>query len=390
MSTAILREVPERASSWVEISATALRHNLGEFRRIIGPRCGLMAVVKSNAYGHGLAIVAGEAAAAGVEALGVNTVDEGLTLRRAGIDTRIVVLGYLTPAAMAEAVAARLEPTVYQMEAIASARTAAAAARTRARLHLKVETGTHRQGVSEAELISVSRAITADPHLELAGLSTHFANIEDTTDHTYARQQLACYEALVRRLADHGIVPGIRHIACSAAAILLSETHQDMARVGIGLYGLWPSKETYLSSLLQAGMRVDLVPVMALKARIAQVKDVPAGAYVGYGLTYRATHPTRLAVLPIGYYEGYDRGLSNLAHVLVHGVRAPVRGRICMNICMVDVTDVPAAAVNDEVVLLGAQGDERVRAEDLARHIGTINYEIVARIHPDLPRVLVA
>ena len=155
------------------------------------------------------------------------------------------------------------------------------------------------------------------------------------------------------------------------------------------MYGLWPSKETYVSCLERGKPSLDLKPVMSWKTRIAQVKEVPEGGYVGYGCAWRATRPTKIAVLPVGYYEGYDRELSGLAHVLVHGKRAPVRGRICMNMCMVDVTDIPGAALEDEVVLLGRQGDERITAEQLAAWANTISYEIVSRIHPSLPRVVV-
>jgi alanine racemase len=223
----------------------------------------------------------------------------------------------------------------------------------------------------------------------LAGISTHFANIEDTTSHDFAQGQFAAYGRIVQTVERLFTGPLIRHTACSAAVLLFNRTHLDLARVGISLYGLWPSKETYVSCLERGKPSLDLRPVMSWKTKVAQVKDVPEGGYVGYGLTWRATRPTRIAVLPVGYYEGFNRDLSGLAHVLVRGKRAPVRGRVCMNMCMVDVTDVPGAALEDEVVLLGRQGDERITAEQLAAWSGTISYEVVSRIHPDLPRVVV-
>jgi alanine racemase len=170
--------------------------------------------------------------------------------------------------------------------------------------------------------------------------------------------------------------------------LLFNRTHLDLARVGISMYGLWPSKETYVSCLERGKPSLDLQPALAWKTRIVQVKDVPEGAFVGYGGTWRATRPTRIAVLPVGYYEGYDRELSGIAHALVRGRRAPLRGRICMNMCMADVTDIPGTALEDEVVLLGRQGDEAITAEQLAGWCGTISYEIVSRIHPSLPRVV--
>jgi alanine racemase len=178
-------------------------------------------------------------------------------------------------------------------------------------------------------------------------------------------------------------------MSCTASTILFPEPGFNLARVGIGLYGLWPSKETYLSCLLDRKEPLSLEPVLSWKAGIAQIKKVPAGADIGYGCTYRTTRPTRLAVVPVGYYDGYDRGLSNAAHVLVRGRRAPVRGRVAMDFFMADVTDVPGAGLEDQVTLLGADGRERITAEDLAALAGTISYEILARINPLVPRIVV-
>ena len=170
--------------------------------------------------------------------------------------------------------------------------------------------------------------------------------------------------------------------------LLFTRTHLDLTRVGIAMYGLWPSKETLLSSHERGRTPIELEPALTWKTRIAQIKQVPEGALVGYGCSWKATRASRLAILPVGYAEGYDRALSGVAHVLVRGRRAPVRGRICMNITIIDVTDIPDAALEDEVVLLGTQGDERLSAEELADWAGTISYEIVARIHPGLPRLI--
>jgi alanine racemase len=219
-------------------------------------------------------------------------------------------------------------------------------------------------------------------------VSSHFANIEDTTNHAFAESQIAAFTRITEAVARHHPAPVLRHIACSAAVLLFNRTHLDLARVGISMYGLWPSKETYVSCLERGKPSLDLQPALAWKTRIVQVKDVPEGAFVGYGGTWRATRPTRIAVLPVGYYEGYDRELSGIAHALVRGRRAPLRGRICMNMCMADVTDIPGTALEDEVVLLGRQGDEAITAEQLAGWCGTISYEIVSRIHPSLPRVV--
>jgi alanine racemase len=179
------------------------------------------------------------------------------------------------------------------------------------------------------------------------------------------------------------------HSACSAAALLFTRTHLDLARIGIALYGLWPSKETYVSCLELGKPTLDLRPVMTWKTRVAQLRDVGEGKYIGYGCTYRTTRDSRIALLPVGYYEGYDRGLTGMAHVLIRGRRAPIRGRVCMNMIMADITDIPGVGLQDEAVLLGRQGDEKVTAEQLAEWCSTISYEIVSRINPTLPRVVI-
>jgi alanine racemase len=222
------------------------------------------------------------------------------------------------------------------------------------------------------------------------GATPHFANLEDTTDHRFARGQIERFDHALELLRAAGAPVAVRHAACSAAALLFARTHLDLARIGLSLYGQWPSRETYVACLEKEGRpTVELRPALTWKTRVAQVKEVPEGAFVGYGCTFRTTRASRLAVLPVGYHEGYDRRLSGVAHVLVRGRRAPVRGRICMNMCMVDVTDVPGVAQEDEVVLLGSQGEERVGADQVAAWCGTISYEILSRIHPSLPRLVV-
>jgi alanine racemase len=333
--------------------------------------------------------VARVVAGAGADWLCVNNVQEGVALRAAGLTPPILVMGYVPQDALEDVVAHDLQPIVYNVETLDRLETLARGRGTTVRVHVKVETGTHRQGVLEGDVPAFVRRILGARSLTLAGVATHFANIEDTTNHDFAESQIAAYARIADVIAGLNPGPLIRHSACSAAVLLFNRTHLDLARVGISLYGLWPSKETYVSCLERGKPSLNLKPVMTWKTRIAQVKDVPEGSYIGYGLTWRTTRPTTIAVLPVGYYEGFDRELSGLAHVLVRGRRAPVRGRICMNMCMVDVTDIPGAALEDEVVLLGRQGDEQVSAEQLAAWCGTISYEIVSRIHPSLPRVVV-
>jgi alanine racemase len=298
-------------------------------------------------------------------------------------------MGYVPLDRLDAVVELGLHPVVYNRETVRRLDELARREDKRVPVHLKVETGTHRQGIPEAELPAFAALVRDLPGLRLVGVTTHFANIEDTTDHRYANEQIERFDRMADALETAGEPVPLRHAACSAAALLFTRTHLDLARIGISLYGLWPSRETYVSCLEEGQPTLELRPVLTWKTRVAQVKDVPEGSFIGYGCTYRATRPSRIAVLPVGYHEGYDRGLSGVAHVLVRGRRAPVRGRVCMNMCMVDVTDVPGVELEDEVVLLGGQGEERVSAEQLAAWCGTISYEIVCRIHPALPRLVV-
>jgi alanine racemase len=376
--------------NWVEIDATALGNNLRLFRERTGNKVQLAPVIKSNAYGHGLLTVAGLCQGDGADRFCVNSLDEAAALRQAGVELPVLVLGYVELDDLAELVGLDLEPVVADLAALQQLETAAQACRREVKVHLKAETGTHRRGTPGEELATMVGLLRDSETLRLEGLSTHYANIEDTTDHSFATQQIAAFQSIrteVEQWLGHP-VPTC-HTACSAATLLLKETHMDLVRIGISLYGLWPSRETMISCRESVGPLPDLQPVLTWKSRVAQVRTVPEGDYVGYGCTWRTGRESRIAVLPVGYNEGYDRRLSGVAHVLIRGRRAPVRGRVCMNMCMVDVTDIPDVSLEDEVVLLGRQGDETLAAEQLAAWCGTIAYELVTRIDPSLPRIVV-
>jgi alanine racemase len=375
--------------NWVEIDARALRGNLESFRSHLEPGALLGSVVKANAYGHGLLEVAGIAAGAGADWLCVNSVGEAVRLRQAGRSEPLLVMGYVALQDLPTVVELDLRPVVYGRETIDRLAGLATAAGKTVPLHLKLETGTYRQGVDEQEAVALADRIGEAGGVSLEGVCTHFANIEDTTDHSFAERQIERFSLIHRRLSDLLGRSPMRHAACSAATLLFARTHLDLVRLGISMYGHWPSKETRVSCRDRGKPTPELTPSLTWKTRVAQVKDVPEGSFVGYGCTFRTTRPSRIAVLPVGYYDGYDRKLSGVAHVLIRGRRAPVRGRVCMNMCMVDVTDIDRVAVEDEVVLLGAQGEERIPAEQVAAWAGSIAYEVLARIHPDLPRVVV-
>jgi alanine racemase len=381
--------VRKKFLQWIEINSSAFKHNLNQFRNLIGATKKLLIVVKANAYGHGIIEISRLAENCGVDWLGVNSLEEALIIKRNGISLPILILGYVGLVDLPEAVENEFRLTVYNKETIEKLGEITSKIKKKAYLHIKVETGTHRQGINKEELIPFIKFIKKYPYLSIEGLSTHFANIEDTTDHSYAQKQLNMFNFCIELLKRKGIFIPVKHTACTAATILFPETYFDMVRVGIGIYGLWPSKETYLSCLLRGRQPVSLKPILTWKTRIAQIKNVPEGSFIGYGCTYKTTRPTKLAVLPIGYYDGYDRKLSNFSYVLIKGKRAPVRGRVAMNMITVDITDIPGVKLEDEVVLLGEQGNEIISAEYLASLCGTINYEIVTRINPLIPRIVI-
>ena len=375
--------------SWIEVNRSAIRSNLQQFQKILPGDTQLMAVVKGEAYGHGMLPTAQVALDASASWLGVFHLGEAIALREQGISVPILVLGYVPRADLEEAIQQEIRITVSSQETVEEAARVVKRTGRTAYLHMKLETGTHRLGLEGAELEAALDRFEGCPALCLEGAHTHYANIEDTTEHDYAKEQIERFTQLLTLLRKRGHAVPRPHTACTAAAILFPETYFAMVRVGIGLYGMWPSKETYLSALQQGKVRLALRPAMTWKTQVIQVKRVPKGVYVGYGCTYRTTRETRLAILPVGYANGYDRLFSNRGHVLIRGVRAPIRGRVCMNLTMVDVSDIPEVALEDEVVLLGGQGEEQISAEQLASWAQTINYEIVTRADPHAPRVLV-
>lgn len=375
--------------TWLEISKDNIRHNLNEFARVLGKDVKIMAVIKSNAYGHGLLEVAkivNEYDKGSVPLLrhhyiwlGVDSIDEVKKIRENGIKMPILILGY-TPLSRLDEIDDNTRLIVYNKETVKRL----GELKRSVKIHLKIETGTTRQGISENDIFDFVKYTQKFNNIEIEGLSTHFANIEDTTDHTYAKKQLARFQKVVEILERNNIKIPVKHIACTAAAILLKDMHFNIARIGIGLYGMWPSKETFVSAKDQ----LKLKPVLTWKTIIVQIKKVKKGTPVSYGLTEKVSRDSLIAVLPVGYWDGYNRGLSSIGNVLVRGKRCKILGRICMNMCMIDVSDVKNVKIEEEVVLLGKQGKEEITAEEIAEKLGTINYEVVTRINTVIKRTV--
>jgi len=374
---------------WAEIDLGAIAHNVRELRRIADPKARLLVAVKANAYGHGAEQVAGAALANGATDLGVARIDEGLALRRSGIAAPILIFGFTPSDRTAELVAQDLVPAVYCLE---NARAMAAAARAQGRIlpvHIKVDTGMGRLGIPCGaedgsgidEAAETVESISRIDSLIVQGIFTHFATA-DQADKRYARRQFDLFSRLLDRLGTRGVKVGLRHAANSGAIMEMPETHLDMVRAGISLYGLYPSDE------VDRG-RIDLKPALSLKARIVHLKPVAAGTCISYGCTYQAPKPTTIATVPIGYADGYSRGLSNRGTMLVRGQRVPIVGRVCMDLTMIDVGGVPDVSVDDEVVLIGRQNGAGLSADEVAAALGTINYEVVAALTDRVPRVYI-
>lgn len=368
--------------TWVEVSLDALRHNLNAFRRVLAPEITMMAVVKADAYGHGAVQVARHALEFGVSYLAAAFLDEALELRRAGITAPILVLGYTPVEGLALARDYGITINLFSEDVLeALAEQSKQEGIPPLNVHIKLDSGMGRLGLhKEEEAIAFIRQALRIPGIRVEGLFTHFA-CADETDKAYTIEQHEKF----RKIVDHFAAEDVRfpyvHAGNSATAIDLPELTFNMVRLGISMYGLYPSAEVDHDA-------VGLRPVMSLKTGIVMLKSMPKGAAISYGAIYRTKRDgERIATLPVGYADGFSRMLTGKAEALVRGSRVPVVGTICMDQCMIDVSDVPDVHKDDEVVLLGRQGEEMISAEHLASLLGTINYEITCMISHRVPRV---
>jgi len=391
--------------TWAEVSKEALAQNIKQLKSRLKPDVLLCACVKANAYGHGIIETSKIFLEAGADWLSINALYEAEVLRAAGITAPIYIMGYTLFSDLEKAFDLDVRLVVYNKETVERLGEIAKKARgcglgahsaptsRGVKLHIKLETGNNRQGVHCEDIVEFANFIKSFEGLEIEGLSTHFANIEDTTDHSFAFGQVEKFKKAIEDLEKAGIKIPIKHCANSAAAILYPETHFDMVRVGISTYGMWPSSETKVSYKNLQKNGFELKPALTWKSVVAQIKTVPKGDFVGYGCTCRATRDIKMAIVPVGYYDGFDRSLSNNTYVLIRGQRAKILGRVCMNICMFDITDIPEVEIEDEVVLMGVQSfdgvSDAISAEQFAAQAGTINYEVTTRISERIPRIYV-
>ena len=353
--------------TWAEIDLEAIRQNVRSFKRHVGAAVQIYAVVKANAYGHGAVPVAKAALEAGAARLAVHRLTEGIELRQAGLTAPILVMGYTPPAGAQTMVEWDLTPSCITTEFAQALSTQAAAQGKTIPLHVKVDTGMSRYGLFPAEVMPFLTAIAKLPAVSIEGLFTHFATA-DASDQTWVRQQITTFDQVIASIQASGMDIPIIHAANSATTMKLPQAHYNAVRLGISMYGMNPSSEWEPV--------FDLHPALTLKSTVSRVRELPTGAGVSYGRTFVTSRPTTAALVPVGYGDGYHRILTNKGVVLVRGKRAPIIGRVCMDQFVVDVTGIPGVQQDDEVVLVGRQGDERISAEEIGRLAGSINYEV--------------
>lgn len=388
--------------AWVEVDLDRLRQNFRNLSALVKPSR-VAAVVKSEAYGHGLVPVAMVLQDEDTWGVAVVTPQEGAVLRQAGFRKPILVVGASFPEEMEQAVLDDLRLAVYDVEQARALSKAASAVGKDATVHLKFDTGLSRLASGTETAGEFYRQVSALPGLVLEGAYSHLADAEGL-DQSYTLGQYRRFRDSLKELGEEGFQPSLRHIGASAAALLLEKTRLDLVRIGISLYGFWPSEETRIlhhGAIHNLAARMSeafsdreppvletlFAPVMSYRARVIQTKWLERDTKVGYGCTFETQRRTRVAVLPVGYAEGYDRHLSNCGEVLLNGRRARVLGRVCMNLTVVDVTDIEGVEQGSIATLLGEDGGARISAEEWAAKIGTIHYEVVTRIPMSIPRV---
>ncbi|MGZ4135073.1 MAG: alanine racemase [Tumebacillaceae bacterium] len=364
--------------TWAEINLDYIEHNIQENLRTLPPGTQVMAVVKANGYGHGSVMVARKALLSGATYLAVSSVDEAIELRDEGILAPILVLGFTPPSRADILIGYDLTQTVYQYEMLEALNKEASAVGKQAKVHVKVDTGMGRLGFTAVEeTVDFLKQAVDMPGIFVEGMFTHFATA-DEEDTRYAQEQIMRWNAVRQACEEEGLQIPLLHISNSAAILQFSNCGGNMVRLGISMYGYYPSDEV--------SHQVPLKPAMRLVSEIVHLKQVPPGTKISYGATFETKRKSWIATVPVGYADGYSRSLSNKGHVLLHGVRVPVIGRVCMDQLMLDVTDVPEAKLGDQVVLYGHQGEECISLEEVAGHIGTINYEVICALGRRVPR----
>ena len=362
--------------TWTEVNLDAIAQNVKNIKKLIGKKKELMAVVKGNAYGHDILEISSVVLENGATRLAVARLEEAIFLRKAGITVPILVLGLTLKPQAESLVSYDITPTVCEFEMIEKLSELAVQMNKMAKIHLKVDTGMGRIGIFPDDVLRFIKSIKTLKKVEIEGIFTHFS-VADEKDKFYTEEQFRKFIEILTILEKEGIKIPIKHVGNSAALLDLPHMWLDMVRPGLAIYGLYPSKEVKKT--------INLIPAQQFKTKIVFIKELPRGESISYGRTYITKRRMRVASLPVGYADGYNRLLSNQGEVLVRGQRVPIIGRVCMDQCMIDVTNLTQVEIGDEVVLWGRQGEGMITVEEIAQKIRTINYEIVHL--PDKKRV---
>ncbi len=402
------KELRKGLRTWIEIDRKAIKHNFSVFKKLIPKSCKILSVVKSNAYGHGLIDFSHEMEKLGTDFIGVDSIVEGLALRREGIKKPILVLGYTLPEMLIEAVENNISVAVSSFETLEEIKKMTLSSsrirgyrkseldsrfhgndRRRLRIHIKVDTGMGRHGFDIKDINKVieilktftpknqSELISGQANIKVEGLFTHFSSAKDPKDLDYTKGQIEKFDKWAVAFKKTGFEV-IKHACATSGTILFLDSHFDMVRIGIGLYGIYPSEEIEKS----LGKKLNLKPVMTWKTIVAEVKKLPKGSKIGYDGTEILKRDSVVAICPIGYWHGYARALSNIGYVLVKGEQAKVLGRVCMDIIMIDVTDIKGVKVGDEMTLLGKNSKKTIKIGDIVGPINASSYEFITRINP--------
>lgn len=370
---------------WIELSNENLKHNIDVIKSFIKKDVEIAALLKANAYGHGIEQMSYLYKNNGITTFMVHTFKEALIIKNNHKDSRIILIGPLSAFELEKAIEESFEFVVFDEEILKIIIKIQKKIKKDVKLHLKIETGTYRLGIAFEKLKPFLEKLKKISNLNLMGVYSHFANIEDTSDTFYFKHQLSQFQNSIKLIEKEGFKPKQQHIACSAAVLLYKETHFDLIRPGISLYGYFSSPELAYALKLPKPLK----PVLSWKTVICQIKNVKKGESLGYGLTYKTTRHSKIGILPIGYCDGYDRKLSNVGVCLVNGKRAQIRGRICMNMTLIDLTDIKDAKVGSIVTLIGSDKLETITADDIAKCTNTISYEVLARLSPLIPKIII-
>jgi len=362
--------------TWTEVNLDAIAQNVKNIKKLIGKKKELMAVVKGNAYGHDILEISSVVLENGATRLAVARLEEAIFLRKAGITVPILVLGLTLKPQAESLVSYDITPTVCEFEMIEKLSESAVQMNKMTKIHLKVDTGMGRIGIFPDDVLKFIKRIKTLKNVEIEGIFTHFS-VADEKDKFYTEEQFRKFIEILTILEKEGIKIPIKHVGNSATLLDLPHMWLDMVRPGLAIYGLYPSKEVKKT--------INLIPAQQFKTKIVFIKELPRGESISYGRTYITKRRMRVASLPVGYADGYNRLLSNQGEVLVRGQRVPIIGRVCMDQCMIDVTNLTQVEIGDEVVLWGRQGEGMITVEEIAQKIRTINYEIVHL--PDKKRV---